>query len=51
MRLHAHDIFDPNSELFGNRFVEAYTATRDSQDREFRAVVTDAELRRFFELA
>ncbi len=38
-------------ELFGNRFVEAYTATRDSQDREFRAVVTDAELRRFFELA
>lgn len=38
-------------ELFGEPFVEAYAATRDSQDREFRAVVTDAELRRFFELA
>ncbi|MBT5675440.1 MAG: glutamine synthetase [Rhodospirillaceae bacterium] len=38
-------------ELFGERFVEAYATTRASQDREFRAVVTDAELRRFFELA
>ncbi len=38
-------------ELFGDRFVDAYAITRDSQEREFRAIVTDAELRRFFELA
>ncbi len=38
-------------ELFGERFVETYAATRDQQDREFRAKVTDQELRRFFELA
>ena len=38
-------------ELFGVRFVETYAATRDFQEREFRAKVTDQELRRFFELA
>ena len=37
-------------ELFGVRFVETYAATRDFQEREFRAKVTDQELRRFFEL-
>lgn len=42
---------DAARELFGERFVETYTATRDQQDREFRAKVTDLELRRFFELA
>ncbi len=36
--------------LFGDTFVDVYAATRDSQDREFRARVTDAELFRFFEL-
>ena len=38
-------------DLFGARFVETYAATRDFQEREFRAKVTDMELRRFFELA
>ena len=38
-------------ELFGARFIDTYAATRDSQEREFRAKVTDQELRRFFELA
>ena len=38
-------------ELFGERFVDTYAATRDFQEREFRARVTDQELRRFFELA
>lgn len=38
-------------ELFGEFFVDVYAATRDHQDREFRARVTDAELHRFFELA
>lgn len=38
-------------ELFGDRFVNVYATTRASQDREFRTLVTDAELRRFFELA
>jgi len=37
-------------DLFGDAFVDVYAATRDSQDREFRARVTDAELSRFFEL-
>ena len=38
-------------ELFGARFVEIFAASRASQDREFRALVTDAELKRFFELS
>ena len=38
-------------ELFGERFVEIFTASRASQDREFRALVTDVELRRFFEFS
>ena len=37
-------------ELFGDDFVEIYAATRDHQDREFRARVTDADLHRFFEM-
>ena len=41
----------PARELFGARFVETFAATRDFQEREFRAKVTDQELRRFFELA
>jgi glutamine synthetase len=36
--------------LFGGAFVDVYASTRDFQDREFRARVTDAELYRFFEL-
>ncbi len=38
-------------ELFGARFVEIFAASRASQDREFRALVTDAELKRFFEFS
>ena len=38
-------------ELFGARFVEVFTASRASQDRDFRALVTDAELNRFFEFS
>lgn len=38
-------------ELFGDPYINVYATTRASQDREFRTLVTDAELRRFFELA
>ena len=38
-------------ELFGERFVEVFAASRDSQEREFRTFVTDAELVRFFEFS
>ena len=38
-------------ELFGERFVEVFAASRDSQEREFRTFVTDAELLRFFEFS
>jgi len=38
-------------ELFGTRFVEVFTASRASQDREFRGLVTDVELKRFFEFS
>ncbi len=37
--------------LFGERFVEAFAASRQSQLKEFAGIVTDAELRRFFEFA
>jgi glutamine synthetase len=38
-------------ELFGDTFVDHYADTREWQEREFRALVTDRELERFFELA
>jgi glutamine synthetase len=38
-------------ELFGDTFVDHYADTRDFQEREFRGLVTDRELERFFELA
>jgi glutamine synthetase len=38
-------------ELFGDRFVDHFADTREWQEREFRALVTDRELERFFELA
>ena len=38
-------------ELFGDRFVDHYADTRAFQEREFRGLVTDRELERFFELA
>ncbi len=39
------------AELFGRSFVETFATSRESQLREFNAIVTDAELRRFFEFA
>jgi glutamine synthetase len=36
-------------ELFGDKFVEFYAESRSAQDRDFRTLVTDAELQRFFE--
>ena len=38
-------------ELFGDAFVDHFADTREWQEREFRALVTDRELERFFELA
>ncbi len=38
-------------ELFGDTFVDHYADTREWQEREFRALVTDRELERFFELS
>lgn len=37
-------------ELFGDTFVDHFADTRSWQEREFRALVTDRELERFFEL-
>jgi glutamine synthetase len=39
------------NKLFGERFVQVFADTREFQEREFRALVTDRELQRFFELA
>ena len=38
-------------ELFGDRFVDASVEMKRAQDEEFAALVTDVELRRFFEFA
>ena len=38
-------------ELFGDTFVDHYADTREWQEREFRGLVTDRELERFFELS
>ncbi|WP_394541092.1 glutamine synthetase family protein [Lysobacter enzymogenes] len=45
------DASAPARELFGDRFVDAYVETKRAQDEEFAALVTDVELRRFFEFA
>jgi len=37
-------------ELFGEAFVDHYTATRDWEWRQFQDAVTDWELRRYFEI-
>lgn len=37
--------------IFGTAFVETYVASKYSQEEEFAALVTDVELRRFFEFA
>ena len=38
------------SELFGNEFVQHYTATREWEWRQFSKVVTDWELKRYLEI-
>lgn len=38
-------------ELFGSRFVDAYVEMKRAQEEEFAALVSDVELRRFFEFA
>jgi glutamine synthetase len=40
----------PARELFGETFISHYAATRDWECRQFRAAVTDWELRRYFEI-
>ena len=37
-------------DWFGARFVEAFSATRESQHNEFRRKIPDVELERFFDL-
>jgi glutamine synthetase len=37
-------------DWLGTRFVDGFTATRDSQHDEFRRKVPDVELQRFFDL-
>lgn len=36
-------------DLFGSTFVDTYVASKRAQEQEFAALVTDVELRRFFE--
>jgi glutamine synthetase len=38
------------SELFGDKFVQHFTATREWEWRQFAKVVTDWELKRYFEI-
>jgi glutamine synthetase len=40
----------PARELLGDAFIEHFAATRDWECRQFRAAVTDWELRRYFEI-
>jgi glutamine synthetase len=40
----------PARELLGDAFVDHFAATRDWECRQFRAAVTDWELRRYFEI-
>ncbi|HET6520369.1 MAG TPA: glutamine synthetase [Geminicoccaceae bacterium] len=37
-------------EWFGDAFVEHFAATREWEDRQYRAAITDWELRRYFEI-
>ena len=40
----------PARELFGDAFVDHYSATRQWEEREFRKAITDWELARYFEI-
>ncbi|MFN9161392.1 MAG: glutamine synthetase family protein [Alphaproteobacteria bacterium] len=40
----------PARELFGDAFVEHYSATRKWEEREFRKAITDWEMARYFEV-
>ena len=37
-------------EVFGNEFVDHYSATREWEEREFRKAITDWEMQRYFEI-
>ena len=40
----------PARELFGDSFVDHYSATREWEEREFRKAITDWELDRYMEI-
>lgn len=40
----------PARALFGDAFVEHYSATREWEEREFRKAITDWEMERYFEI-
>ncbi|MFN9543066.1 MAG: glutamine synthetase, partial [Alphaproteobacteria bacterium] len=40
----------PARELFGDAFVEHYSATRKWEEREFRKAITDWEMARYLEI-
>jgi glutamine synthetase len=40
----------PARTLFGDAFVEHYTASREWEEREFRKAITDWEMERYFEI-
>lgn len=45
------DRSDVAREIFGKAFVDTYVASKYAQEEEFATLVTDVELRRFFEFA
>ena len=40
----------PARDLFGDAFVDHYSATREWEEREFRKAITDWELERYMEI-
>ncbi len=40
----------PAREIFGDEFVDHYSATREWEEREFRKAITDWEMQRYFEI-
>ncbi|VAV94061.1 glutamine synthetase family protein [hydrothermal vent metagenome] len=40
----------PAREVFGDEFVDHYSATREWEEREFRKAITDWEMQRYFEI-
>ena len=40
----------PARDMFGDEFVDHYSATREWEEREFRKAITDWEMQRYFEI-